>query len=207
MDLPEGVERLPLHSAPLLVAPYGYRSYDFVPFARDAAMEDEHALVATYADRDGRRVDLFERDGTPAQWYLRWRLQLGHLYTHLRQEEGPDRASRYVASLGIAERADAAPSLLPEPPLSRGVVARPGYEEYAVFLPEGDAAWEVKVQRPGYVPNGKVMRDPMADHTTLRAGAADGLEVSVRGEGAVEDGRELVERVVASLRQAGSTSP
>jgi hypothetical protein len=164
-------------------------------------MEDEHALISSYRDRDGRQVDLFERDGTPAQWYLRWRLARGNLYTHLREEEGPSKAQSYVASLGIVERDDAGPFLLPEAPLSRGVVARPGYEEYAIFLPEDGADWEVKIQRPGYVPEGKIMRDPTADDTTLRAGALGRLEISVRGEGETGEGRAVIEGVLGTLRQ------
>jgi hypothetical protein len=131
LDLPDDLDRLPELSAPL-AGGYGARSYDFVPAAHDAGMPESRLLRKT-TDRDGRTVELYEAVGAPPQWYLRWILSNGALYTHLRDEEGPQRAQTYVASLGIVERKGLPPFLLPERPLRRAVFAQPGYQEFAIF--------------------------------------------------------------------------
>jgi hypothetical protein len=202
LELPDDFETLPELSAPLTVSDGGvYRSYDFVPAAHDDGMA-EHRLLGTMEDRDGRTVELYEQLDPPPQWYLRWILSNGALYTHLREEEGPDRAPLYVESLGIVERDGLPPFLLPESPLGRGVLARPGYQEFALFSSTKGPDWALILQRPGYLANGRVMRDPNNSKAVLRGGACCGIEVTVLSGDDVAAGRQRMSTVRSSLSES-----
>lgn len=134
LELPDDFEPVPETSSPLTIDNgHGHRSYDFVPAAFEPAISEDNRLLRKMADREGRTVEFYERPEDPPQWYLRWLLSNGALYTHLREAEGPEWAPIIVANLTIVERGGMPPVLLPEPPLGRGASSRAGYHERATF--------------------------------------------------------------------------
>lgn len=201
LKLPNDFDPLPDLSAPVTIKDgAGRRSFDFVAHTRDRGIEEAHRVLGTLTGREGRTVQLFERLDSPRQWYLRWTLSSGALYTHLREEDGVDRAEPIAAGLGIVENGGA-PFLLLERPLGRGVlVDRPGYQELATFW-STSRQWVVELQRPGYLARGKVMRLPDRERAMHRAGASFGIEVTVYSGADVEGGRRLTDAVVNSLAE------
>jgi hypothetical protein len=196
--LPDDFDVLPDLSSPVTIGDdQGARSFDFVTHSRDQGIQEPHRVLGTLAGRDGRKIELFERIDPPQQWYLRWDLVAGALYTHLREEDGVERAETIAASLGIVENGGA-PFLLPDRPLGRGVSSTPGYQEIAIFK-STVRAWVVELQRPGYVSQGKIMRLPNNEQAIHRAGARGQVEVTVLSEGDAEGGRALANDVIASL--------
>jgi hypothetical protein len=201
LELPDEFDALPETSSPLSINDgTGHRSYVFVPAAHDAGM-DEHRLLSTMADRDGRTVEFYEQLEPPPVWYLRWLLSNGALYTHLRAAEGPEWAPTIVANLAIVERDGLPPSLLPSPPLGRGVSARPGYQEEALFRSQRGLDWAVTLRRPGFVPRGTIMRDPDRSKVLLRGGACCETEITVLAGNDLEAGQELLSGVLNSLAE------
>lgn len=196
LSLPDDFDDLPELSSPLTINHgYGHRSFDFLPAKRDTGAGESLTLIDTLTDRDGRRVDLYERLEPPRQWYLQWHLRNGCLYTHLREEEGPGAARTHVASLAIVERDGLPPFLLPEPPLAPGASPQPGYQEFAMFSADRPH-WSLMLNRPGYLAAGKVLRQPNTDKVVLRGGARYGVEVIVHGGNEVDTARELMSTVV-----------
>jgi hypothetical protein len=197
--LPDDFDTLPDLSSPLTIKDgSGARSFDFVARPRDRGVEEPNRLLGTLTDRDGHTVELYERLEAPLQWYLRWILSAGVVYTHLREEDGVERAEQVVASLGIAENGGA-PFLLPERPLGRGVSTRPGYQELAVFR-SSRIGWAIELQRPGFLAKGKVVQFPEGRQVILRAGAAHGIEVTVHAGTDAGAGRQAILAVVESLK-------
>lgn len=200
LKLPDDFDLLPDLSSPLTIKNgAGRRSFDFVAHTRDRGIEEAHRVLRTLTGHEGRTVQLIERLDTPRQWYLRWILSSGSLYTHLREEDGVDRAGPIVAGLGIVENGGT-PFLLLERPLGRGVLDRPGYQELATYW-STSRQWVVELQRPGYLAKGKVMRLPDRKRAMHRAGASFGIEVAVYSGADVEGGRQLTEAVVNSLAE------
>jgi hypothetical protein len=200
VSLPDDFQPLPELSSPLTVNNgYGHRSYDFVPAERDTGA-GAMLLLRTFSDRDGRFVELFERREAPPQWYLRWHLSNGFLYTHLREEEGPEPAERYVANLGIVERDGMPPYLLPDPPLGVGSSGQPGYQDIAMFTSTSRPDWTLVLHRPGFLRRGRVMRSPENSKVVLRGGAASNIQATVYSGQDLEGGRELINSVVQGLR-------
>jgi hypothetical protein len=201
LDLPDDFETPPELSSPLTINNgYAARSFDFVPPARDTGIDEPHRLQRTMRDRGGRTVELYERIEEPRQWYLRWILRNGFLYTHVREEDGLDKVDGIVAGLGIVEANASAPFLLPEPPLGRAVSGQPGYQEFASFR-SVERGWGVLLQRPGFIGPGKLMRMPESSKVVYRAGANHGVEVTVVAGEDAAGGRELVTAVAQSLAQ------
>ena len=199
LELPEDFDDLPELTSPLSVG-YGYRSFDFLPAHIDSAGGEGLKLIDTLTDRDGRVVELYERAEPPRQWYLRWILSNGALYTHLREDEGPERATEHVAKLGIEEREGLPPFLLPESPLANGASARPGYREESVYRSRSNPRRIVVLNRPSYIAANKILRRPgSADKISLRGGAKHGIEVTVHGGDDLDSARELMSTVLASL--------
>jgi hypothetical protein len=197
-ELPDDFDVLPDLSSPVSIGDnQGARSFDFIAHSRDKGIQEPHRVLGTLAGRDGRTVELYERIDPPRQWYLRWVLSAGALYTHLREEDGLGRAETIAASLGIVENGGA-PFLLADRPLGRGVSSTPGYQELAIFR-SAIRTWAVEFQRPGYVSRGKVMRLPNRDQAIHRAGARFQVEVTVQSGADVEGGRGLIREVVQSL--------
>lgn len=78
MELPQRFDRLPELSSPVnFYETGGARYVDFLPAARDSGITEKHRALGVLPGRDGRMVEVFERIGSPAQWYLRWPLQGG----------------------------------------------------------------------------------------------------------------------------------
>jgi hypothetical protein len=199
LALPDDFDALPDLSSPLTIKDgSGARSFDFVARARDKGVEEPNRLLRRLTSRGGHTVELYERLEEPQQWYLRWLLASGVLYTHLRGEDGVERADGVVASLGISENGGA-PFLLPEGPLGRGVSTRPGYQELAVFR-SSRAGWAIELQRPGFMAKGKIVQYPEGNQAILRAGASHGIEVIVHAATDAEAGRRAIVGVVDSLR-------
>jgi hypothetical protein len=198
LRLPDDFDVLPDLSSPLTIGDdQGARSFDFIAYSRDKGIQEPNRVVGTLTGRDGRSVEVYERLDPPQQWYLRWILSSGALYTHLREEDGVARAESIAASLGIVENGGA-PFLLADRPLGRGVSTNPGYQEIAIFR-SLMRTWVVELQRPGYLSRGRVMRLPNREQAIHRAGGPFQVEVTVQSEADVEGGRELIKDVVDSL--------
>jgi hypothetical protein len=197
LELPDDFDALPDLSAPLMIWDQGARSFDFVAHARDHGVREPHQVLGTLKGRDGHTVEVYERFGEPPQWYLRWLLPTGSIWTHLREEDGVERADAVVANLGIVEDGGA-PFLLPEGPLRREVSTRPGYQELATFR-SSSSNWVLECQRPGYLSRGKLMRVPEAERGILRAGAGFDTEITAIVGTDAEDGRKLIGTAVDTL--------
>jgi hypothetical protein len=145
-------------------------------------------------------VELYERIEEPRQWYLRWVLRNGFLYTHVRDEDGLDKVDGIVSGLRIVEANGSAPFLLPEPPLGRAASGQPGYQEFASFR-SVQRGWAVLIQRPGFLGAGTLMRMPEGSKAVFRAGARFGIEVTVVAGEDATGGRNLVTAVAESITQ------
>jgi hypothetical protein len=205
VHVPEDFPRLPMLSSPIANRKGG-RSYDFLPASMDDGVTEETRVLSPLADREGRTVEMYERVGTPPQWYLRWLLTNGTLYTHLREEDGVAVAGETVAALAIIEdETTGLPFLLPESPLRRWVSAVPGYHEEATFDSVTRNA-TLTLQRPGFVAEGQMVVVPAAapgDRVVLRAGASNGIEARLSIDNReVAAGRELLAGIVDSLVEA-----
>lgn len=202
--LPSDFEPVPSLSSPLRFGKGG-RSFDFVPAHRDRGVTEEHRMPGTLKDRVGRSVELYERLGQPPQWYLRWLLGAGALYTHLREEDGVDMAEPIVAALDIVEGDSAGtPFLLLNPPLKSAVLAWPGYQEFATFRSPVRPGWAVVLQRPSFLSPGQTMVAPGGEaggDVILRAGANYGMEVQVVSGTDLLGGEELLNTVLDSLAE------
>lgn len=199
VTLSEDFDELPEMTAPLGVG-HAYRSFDFLPAGIDAPPGEDLQLVNKLSARDGRVVELYERADPPRQWYLRWILSNGALYTHLREDEGPGLASEPLERLAIEERDGMPPFLLPEPPITIGVSARPGYREECVYRSDRSPRRVVVLNRPSFLSPGQTLRRPDTDHVVLRGGAAHGIEVTVHDED-LAGARGLMSTVVASIAE------
>jgi hypothetical protein len=199
-DLPEDFDAVPDLSTPLSYGDLGGRSFDFVAASRDSGIQEEHKVLGSLTSPDGYEVEISERaDKDPWQWYLRWRLPIGSVYTHIREEDGVAMATPTVESLRIVQDSGL-PFLLPEGSLRRAVASRPGHQELASFFAPG-REWAIEFKRPGYVPAGTVMRMP-GSGAIFRAGASANIEVRVYAQTDNDGGRDLVDRVVGTLREA-----
>lgn len=200
VSLPDEFSSIPDLSSPLTIDNgYMARSFDFVAVERDRGVVEEHRRLPVLRDPQGREVELYERVELPRQWYLRWVLKSGSLYTHIREEDGLERAEGYVKNLQIIERPGRAAFLLPLPPLGHGASARPGYQEVAVFRAAARTGWAVIFQRPAYLAQRKVMRMPGTEDVALRSGTRLGLEVVVHSGRDLAGGQQLIEEVLDTL--------
>jgi hypothetical protein len=205
VDLPDYFDGLPELSSPLNIHGHtGARSFDFVPTNRDVGVTEEHRVLDSLTDRDGRTVEVYERVDEPPQRYLRWSLANGALYTHVREEDGLDYGEVVAKSLSIVEDpAGGTPTLLPSRPLSRGASAQPGYQELSAFL-SAQRGWNVVFSRPGFIAGGRTVRMPRGDtgdQVVLRAGGPDGIEVTVMSGTDEAAGRALMSTVLSSLKE------
>jgi hypothetical protein len=199
LSLPDDFDVLPDLSSPLTIKNgAGPRSFDFVASSRDDGVQEEHRFLGTLTGRDGHAVELYERLEAPRQWYLRWLLPTGVIYTHLRDEDGVERAETIAGSLGITVNGGA-PFLLPERPLGRGVSNRPGYQELAVFRSPSRADWAITLRRPSFLARGKVVQSPEGRKAILRGGAGHDTELAVYAGEDVAAGRETIRAALASF--------
>lgn len=205
-SLPGDFDTLPELSSPLFNGTGG-RSFDFVPAVRDEGFLEEGSLLPPLRDGENHVVELFERRVPPKQWYLRWRLGGGSVYTHLREEDGVAFAEVTVGSALVLEGGfTGTPSILPEPPLAIAVSARAGYQEEATFFSRvRGQAWAVTLRRPGFVTKGTIVELPSSESngaTYVRAGAEFGLDITVLGPSESDEPRDILENILATLREA-----
>ncbi len=200
LDLPDDFFPIPKLSSPLNIhSTWGARSFDFIPWEIDGGMSAD-PLLETRTDRDGRVVELHKQaDPPPDVWWLRWPLQRGALYTHLREEDGLEYAETVLQSLSILEDGpDAAVFLLPDPPLRVAVAAQPGFDEAASFWSKDGRPWSLTLRRPAFVSEGQTVIARNMDPPVLRGGAGFGIEVVVVTSD-VSEGRTLLTTAMASL--------
>lgn len=198
-DMPPDFTVLPILSSPLANGVGGGRSFDFVPTSLDVGIVDEIVSLDTTSDRDGRNVEVFERLGEPAQWYLRWTLGNGLLYTHLRKEDGVEMCAVTAGALSVLEDEDTGlPFLVPSPPLKMGDMTAPGYQESARWHSPSRAAWAITLRRPGFVDSGKVLVTGDSSQAVFRAGTPLGVEVQLVTDNLV-DGRATLDTILASI--------
>lgn len=197
-EVPDNFGGLPLMSSPICTRGNSSfrRSFDFSPSWNGTIPSDDLKHVRDLFDRAGRKVELFKRDDPPAQWYLQWELESGCLTTHLRAEDGPDRADPIVRDLRIDETAEGLPFLLPEGLMSRGVMARPGYEETATFRSRQPDGWTAEFLRPGYLSAGQLVTTDEGGRTVARVGLSDSIELLVSDQSAA---RGIAEAIASSF--------
>jgi len=202
LDLPTDFFPRPKLSSPLNVhTTWGARSFDFIPWEIDGGMVED-PLIETRTDRDGRLVEVHKQaDPPPDVWWLRWPLQKGVLYTHLREEDGLEFADTVLRSLSILEEGpDADVFLLPEPPLRSAIAAQPGFDEAASFWSSEGRPWSLTLRRPGFVADGQTLIARNLDPPVLRAGTDFGIELAVVATD-VSEGRSLLDAALASLNE------
>lgn len=177
----------------------GGRTFTFSPFERARDLATAGKLLGMLDDRDGRSVELFERLARPLTWWLRWTLKTGYLMTHVREEDGLDRATLVAASLSVVDDDTLGmPFLFPEAPLRSAASAIPGYQEFASFRSTNRDIWSVVLKRPGFIAEGEVRALPGDELVLLRGGSPFAMEVQVTAD-TVEAGVELLSSVTASL--------
>lgn len=201
--LPADFDPVPNLSSPFLNG-HGGRSFDFIPAHRDVGVGEGNSLLTTLVGKEGRTVELYERLEPPPLWWLRWPLANGAVYTHLREEDGPEMAQIEADALSIIEDAPGGlPYLFADPPLVFAASSRPGYQEGASFYAPGrGAGWSVGLRRPGFLPPGRVMQLPrgdVGDEVVLRGGAKYGIEVTVTAVSDATEGQRIVSGVLGSL--------
>jgi hypothetical protein len=204
--LPDDFQSVPQLSSPLSNG-VGARSFDFTPawLDRDPITDDGRLrFVTTVRSGDGHVVEVHEMLD-PWQWFLRWRLRKGSLYTHLRDQDGdgPERTGIIVGNLGVMEESESGcPFLLPEWPLASAVSAQPGYQEEALFFAPTRNDLAVTLRRPGYLPRGKSMILPDAGEEiqVLRVGVDFGIEMLIYSS-SLERARMIRDVVEGSLDQ------
>lgn len=166
----------------------GARGFDYLPEGHSNGIPERYPVIETLSDRDGRQVDLYEWPFDPPQWYLRWHMTKGSLWTHLREEDGAAMAAVTIRALSILEdQTTGLPFLLLEPPLRRAVSTRPGYQELATFVSSSRPNWLLYLRRPGFVSPGKVVQsDVEPDLRVIRVGLPSGIEVQGVGTETIE---------------------
>jgi hypothetical protein len=202
LSIPEEFAGLPELSSPL-VNGVGARSFNFLTPQRDK-MPTNFSFIRTLIDPQGRVVELYDWRNDPPQWFLRWPLKGGSLWTHLREEDGPDLADSIVGNLDIVEDSStSAPFLLPNPPLRSAVSSRAGYHESATYFSSTRSGWKLKLQRPGHLVPGQTMMLPqeISSVVVMRGGAANGVEIVAVGSdlGGV---RDVLQTAASSLIEA-----
>jgi hypothetical protein len=204
-SLPEGFDKLPELSSPIS-AGFGARSFDFLPHGRDPGISDDYGLAWSAVDSQGNPVELFEPRGSTPQWFLKWSLSRGNLYTHLRSQDEVDQARAVIDGLTIEEEGGT-PFLLLDPPLKSAVSARVGYQETVSFVDDEPAERMATIQRPGYLRRGEmraVPADQAGEWAAVRAGGPHGLEVIVSSQHGRADARETVKMILDNLRESVS---
>jgi hypothetical protein len=207
-DLPADFALIPTISTPIING-VGGRLVDFVPSERDSVWRGdwlgENSYLGELTGDDGRKADLYRRIESPPLWWLRWTLEAGGLYTHLREEDGEGMGQLELDSLSILETDDAAPFLILKPPLARAVSTRPGYAERATFFDSAIApTTSVTMQRPSFVNEGVTLAMPDQQRwepATLRVGTSLDLEIQVRAAN-LDAAEALIEMVMPSITDA-----
>jgi hypothetical protein len=204
LQIGDGFDDLPELSSPLWNG-RGPRSFDYAPAQRDPGiLASENRLVEVFQRPSGGTAELHERFEPPQLWWLRWPLETGALYTHLREEDGLEMAAKTVAQLDIAGTGPGSPPfLIPNPPLRFAASSAPEFQEVALyFWSRRGPQWGVQLQRPGFTPAGTVLVAPIDDPTapvSMRAGTTLDVDVRVWGEDSTTV-EELLGHASESLR-------
>lgn len=202
---PVDLLRPPQLSSPI-VSGVGARSFDFTPSPLDAGMADGMArdaeLIDHLADRDGRAVELYARQD-PIAWWLRWQLRGGSLATHLREEDGIERAYTAVGSISVDDDGPT-PFILLYSPLFSAVSPDPRLQEEARTF--GTGSTTVNLLRPGFVAPGNVVAATTPDWYGLRAGTEFGMEVQVASKDSAPAAEDVMNTILESLKEGLATS-
>jgi hypothetical protein len=198
-ELPGGFDPVPELSSPIYNG-NGVRDFDFLPPTRDNGVTNNE-LLAVLEDGNGHNAEFYVWPWDPPQWYLRWILTLGDLYTHLRDEDGPTMAEATVRALTITEDGTGGtPYLLLQDPLKPGIGARPEYRETATFFSSDGGTFVFSFRRPGFLSLGDIVSASGPDAVQLRRGLPFGLELFVRVID-LPTGQKLAETIAASLHE------
>lgn len=179
VNVPASYDAIPELSSPLGNG-VGIRSFDFSPTLRDPGVDlQENTLVRTVMSADGRSADLYHRIEDPPLWWLRWQTPSGGLYTHLREEDGPDMPDATVKNVEIVD--SGLPFLVVNPPFKFRSSTAPNYQERALFFGTGlGPQFGVMFQRPSTVPAGTAVVSPTSEVAgvySARAGTSLGIEI------------------------------
>lgn len=205
-ELPDEFDSLPGLSSPVDNG-NGGRSFSFVPAFRDDGITEPHDVTDKLMDPQGHQVDLVERLGDPQQWYLRWYLRDGSLYTHLRDTDGVAKAEETLRYVTVDESSGSLPFLLIEPPFRSAVSGHAGYQEQARYFSAAIGnIWVLEFRRPGFLGPGTLMELPGASQTIVRAGTSFGLEIVAITDLSAKKAAEMLMSVVATLREAADAS-
>jgi len=202
--LPADFDETPELSSPV-ANPNGARSVDFLPLRRDFTDLEGYSLSRTFIDAFGRAVHVYRWPFEPAQWFLRWRLSSGSVWTHLREEDGEEMADLIVGCLTVIEEEDThLPFVLIEAPLRRAVSSRPGYQEFASFFSPMRPEWSVTFLRPSYLSEGEIVVKPDGRQAVVRVGCPLGLEAQVVAGSDAEGARSFAESICGSVVEAAT---
>jgi hypothetical protein len=199
--LPAGYDQVPECSTPVFNG-IGARSFVFIPAARAISPTTDADLVGEFLDGDGARVEFYKRREDPPLWRLHWPLTLGSLYTHLREEDDAEKQAPIVAgATSVVEFERANPMLLLDSPLEFAGSTWPGYAEIVEFFSsEPSTDRSVVFDRPGATPAGDI-RTAVDGSGYARGGSGLGIDVEVAGCEEPAEAREILESVVADLRE------
>lgn len=192
---------VPKLSSPLLIHDsFGARSVYFIPASLDAGVSRLDHL-GQLEGRDGRLVDLYRRPEEPPQWWLRWSLTGGFIYTFLEEQDGSEYASTVCAALAIhdADQELTTPFLFPNPPLRPAVAPFIGYLESASFQSNSGLVG-MSVRRPGFLEEGKTMVRNSGGEVRLRAGAKFGCELSIAA-GSLDEATTILDIAMDSITE------
>lgn len=201
-DIPSEYNNPPELVAPLDVTGTGEgRNYDFIPSVRDVGMlEEASTYLTTLETVSGFPLELWQQKRGPEEerlWELRWVLDNGAIYSHLREEDGIDQASLLASSLEIEISPIGLPMLLPVPPVRRMASFRPGYQEVATF-PSSEDDGAIQFWRPSHLGANRELVDPTiadGDGVKLRIGTSQEVEIRVlsrKPEGEVADAARAI---------------
>jgi len=159
------------------------REFVFVDKAQDRPPRpEEEELIRSIETPDARDMEVYSRLEEPPEWTLRWQLEGGAMYTHLREEDAAEHADIVAQSVEIVENElGRPPTLILEPPLKRMVSNQPGYHEYVLLSDPATDTW-VSIRRPSTLKPDQVRTVPRFQddvRPVLFRGAANGLEILV----------------------------
>lgn len=129
------------------------------------------------------------------------------MYTHLREEDGEEHGERTASSVSVAESSDlrGAPFLVFSDPLEYAASAAPGSQEHAQFVSVSSVGTGLRIQRPGFLPRGRIVESPsdeLRNQTLLRAGLLDGVELVILHEER-RAAMEAAQRIADDFRRNG----
>ncbi len=200
VSLPSGFVQTPELSSPV-VSGIGARSFTFTPLPASqglaAALLAAATPVSVLTAKDGRSVQVLRRTADPLLWWLVWRLSGGVVTTHLREEDGIERADTVVGSLSIDESGPT-PFLFMDPPLRSGVSSFPGYQESAMSSSGNGLA--ITLIRPGYLSPGVEVTLSDSGWNGVRVGVQGGIELQAISTQGLQSAQDLAAAVSASMQ-------